>query len=142
MIEIKKFTFSNTILMQKAHKIRHDVFVIGQNCPKELEYENEEDSIHFILFKKKMACATARYRFTKLGVKLERFAVINSERGKNLGKKILLYILNDLKKNKDKKYLHAQIQVVPFYEKFGFKANGEIFEEAGIKHKKMNLISF
>ena len=49
MIEIKKFLFNSTKLMQSAHSIRHNVFVIGQKCPAELEYEFEEESTHFIL---------------------------------------------------------------------------------------------
>ena len=33
MVEIKKFRFEDEELMKKAHKIRYNVFVIGQNCP-------------------------------------------------------------------------------------------------------------
>jgi predicted GNAT family N-acyltransferase len=36
-------------------------------------------------------------------------------------------------------YLHAQVQVVDFYAKFGFEAVGPQFEEAGIQHYKMVL---
>ena len=49
MIEIKKFTFDNSELMKIAHQIRHVVFVIGQNCPEELEWEYEEESTHFLV---------------------------------------------------------------------------------------------
>ena len=49
MIEIKKFTFDNSELMKIAHQIRHIVFVIGQNCPEELEWEYEEESTHFLV---------------------------------------------------------------------------------------------
>jgi predicted GNAT family N-acyltransferase len=36
-------------------------------------------------------------------------------------------------------YLHAQIQVVDFYEKLNFIKEGDLFEEAGIKHYLMRL---
>ena len=49
MVEIKKFRFKDKELMKKAHKIRYEVFVIGQNCPEELEWEFEEESTHFLL---------------------------------------------------------------------------------------------
>ena len=39
MIEIIKFEYPDKDLISKAHKIRHEVFVIGQNCPEELEWE-------------------------------------------------------------------------------------------------------
>ena len=34
-------------------------------------------------------------------------------------------------------FLHAQLQAVPFYEKFGFTCEGEAFDEAGILHVRM-----
>jgi len=82
MIGLKKFTFDNSELMKIAHQIRYKVFVIGQNCPADLEYEFEEESTHFLVFYNKKAVATARHRKTKNGYKLERFAVLKSERGK------------------------------------------------------------
>ena len=139
MIQIKKFTFGNSELMQIAHQIRYKVFVIGQNCPEELEWEFEEESTHFLVFDNKKAVATARHRKTEKGYKLERFAVLASERGKGYGKKVLQAILSDLADFNGLLYMHAQVQVLPFYEKLGFEKEGEIFEEAGIMHYKMVL---
>ena len=141
MIEIKKFTFGNAELMQIAHQIRHKVFVIGQNCPEELEWEFEEESTHFLVFDNKKAVATARHRKTEKGYKLERFAVLASERGKGYGKTVLQAILADLADFNGLLYMHAQVQVLPFYEKLGFEKEGEIFEEAGIMHYKMVLLN-
>ena len=137
MTLIEKFEFSNKKLMQISHKIRYEVFVIGQNCAEELEWENEEESTHFLLIEDGQPVATARHRKTEKGFKLERFAVLEKERGKGYGLKILKAILDDLREHHELKYMHAQIQVVPFYEKVGFKKVGEIFEEAGIMHYKM-----
>ena len=36
-----------------------------------------------------------------------------------------------------KLYLHAQADAIPFYEKHGFIAEGEIFYEADIPHRSM-----
>ena len=83
MIEIKKFSFDNTKLMRSAHNIRHNVFVIGQKC-QQLEYEYEEESTHFLLINNGNPVATARHRKTQKGFKLERFAVIESEKEKDL----------------------------------------------------------
>ena len=141
MVDIKKFTFSDESLMKKAHEIRHEVFVIGQNCPEEMEWEFEEESTHFLIFYNEKAVATARHRKTEKGFKLERFAVLNSERGKGFGNIVLKAILNDLSDYKGEIYMHAQTEVIPFYEKMGFKKSGEEFEEAGIMHFKMKLIN-
>jgi len=139
MVEIKKFSFNNKKLRDEAFKIRHQVFVIGQNCPQDLEYEFEEICTHFLLYKNKKPVSTARYRKTNEGYKLERFAVLKEERKMGYGHMILNEILEDLKNYKGKIYMHAQVDVIQFYEKAGFIKEGEIFEEANIMHYKMYL---
>ena len=96
MISIKKFTFENKALREHAFAIRHKVFVIGQNCPEDLEYEFEEESTHFLLLDNNIPLATARHRKTRKGFKLERFAVLETARGKGYGMQILKAILEDL----------------------------------------------
>ena len=139
MIEIKKFDFKNKKLMSKAHSIRHQVFVIGQNCPAKLEWEFEEESTHFLVLQNNQPVATARHRKTINGYKLERFAVLDNERGKGYGNIVLKAILNDLKDFNGVIYMHAQSEVLPFYQKMGFAKEGNEFEEAGIMHFKMTL---
>ena len=139
MIEIKKFKYRNTELMSIAHNIRYNVFVIGQNCPEEIEWEFEEESTHFLVYDNNEAVATARHRKTEKGYKLERFAVSESNRGKGYGHIVLKAILEDLQDITEMIYMHAQIQVLPFYEKLGFIKKGNVFEEAGIMHYKMVL---
>ncbi len=139
MIKIKKFLFEDDEMMKIAHSIRHEVFVIGQNCPADLEWEYEEESTHFIVFNNKKAVATARHRKTLNGYKLERFAVLKKYRGKGYGHIILKAILDDLLFFKGIIYMHAQTDVIPFYEKMGFIKSGNEFEEAGIMHNKMIL---
>ena len=139
MITIKKFQFKEKNFMEIAHAIRHEVFVIEQKCPVELEWEFEDTSTHFLVYIKQKAIATARHRKTKEGYKLERFAVLSQMRGRGYGHIILNEMLKDLKKSNEKIYMHAQSYVLPFYEKMGFIKEGEEFEEAGIMHFKMCL---
>ena len=139
MIEIKKFQFDNKYLMKIAHNIRYDVFVIGQNCPENIEWEFEEESTHFLVFDNKEAVATARHRETENGYKLERFAVLENKRGNGYGNIVLKAILEDLSNFKESIYMHAQLDVIPFYEKMGFEKEGDLFIEANITHYKMIL---
>ena len=139
MISIKKFQFKDKKLMTIAHAIRYEVFVIGQKCPAHLEWEYEEESTHFLVFKNNKAVATARHRKTSYGYKLERFAVLQKLRGNGYGHIILKAILDDLKEFNGKIYMHAQTKVLPFYNKMGFEKKGNEFEEAGIMHFKMEL---
>ena len=139
MIEIKKVFFSEKQEIEKCFNIRKEVFVKEQKCDPKDEYENEEESTHFLLLDNNEPVATSRYRKTQFGIKMERFAVLGSKRKKGYGLKILNFMIKDLSENKDVKYLHAQVQVVGFYEKVGFKKIGEKFDEVGIMHYKMIL---
>ena len=117
-------------------EIRKKVFVEEQNVPLNIEIEHEEDSKHVICFIDQLAVGTGRWRKTKNGMKLERFAVLTDFRNKGIGKEIVNFILSEISSN-NTIYLHAQEAVVNFYKKLGFKVSGKKFYEADILHSKM-----
>jgi predicted GNAT family N-acyltransferase len=117
--------------------IRHEVFVIGQNCPEELEWENEEESTHYLALLDGEPMGTARWRETEKGIKLERFAVLAVARNKGIGSALVQALTQELGTTGKLLYLHAQLEAAPLYAKFGFKPKGENFWEAGIEHVKM-----
>ena len=117
-------------------EIRKKVFVEEQNVPLNIEIEHEEDSKHVICFIDQLAVGTGRWRKTKNGIKLERFAVLTDFRNKGIGKEIVNFILSEISSN-NTIYLHAQEAVVNFYKKLGFKVSGKKFYEADILHSKM-----
>jgi predicted GNAT family N-acyltransferase len=135
MIKIEKIT--TPTVQQLAWDIRHEVFVIGQNCPKEIEYEFEEESIHFLAYYNNEAAGTARIRETENGFKLERFAVLEKFRGNGIGSALVAHLLNETVPFGKKIYLHAQLTAAPLYAKHNFKPEGENFWEADIEHVKM-----
>lgn len=123
--------------LEKAFAIRKKVFVEEQDCPPELEWENEEESIHFLAELNGVPCGACRWRKTDKGYKLERFAVLKEFRGKRIGQALVAAALDDLPANANYIYLNAQIHALPLYARFGFIAEGEQFDEAGIPHMKM-----
>lgn len=130
--------------LEKAFSIRKTVFVEEQKVSETDEYDSHEDeSHHFLAISGDTPCATARWRFTEKGVKLERFAVLKDFRNKKIGNEILKNVLEDIARMPETsahtRYLHAQLAAVPFYEKEGFKKVGEMFEECNIQHFKMVL---
>lgn len=137
IISIQKFDSNNIVYFGQAVDIRKKVFVEEQGVDPNLEYDQEENAVHFLLLEDNLPIACARYRYTNKGIKFERFAVLKSKRGLNYGSLILTFMLNSLKTSKEIIYLHAQIQVVSFYEKYGFRAIGSSFFEAGIEHLEM-----
>ena len=126
-----------------AHAIRTRVFVEEQKVPAEAEIDEYElNSRHFLaLDEKQNPCDTARWRFTNKGIKLERFAVDKIFRGKGVGSELLRQVLDDISSFPESKdlliYLHAQLDAIPLYAKFGFKKIGNMFEECNIKHYEM-----
>jgi predicted GNAT family N-acyltransferase len=123
--------------LENVFAIRREVFVGEQNCPPELEWEHEEESNHFLATVDGVPAGASRWRKTDKGYKLERFAVLKSFRGKGVGQALVQAVLNDLPPEVDYIYLHAQVDAVTLYERFGFVKTGPEFEEAGIRHYKM-----
>lgn len=123
--------------LEKAFAIRKTVFVEEQNCPPELEWEHEEESIHFLALINGEPCGACRWRKTDKGYKLERFAVLKEHRGKRIGQALVAAALSDLPDDAGYIYLNAQLEAMHIYSRFGFIAEGEQFEEAGIQHLKM-----
>jgi predicted GNAT family N-acyltransferase len=136
-IEVKNV--SDSKLLDEIFRIRTIVFVEEQNCPPELEWENEDVSHHFLASYFGQPAGACRWRATEKGFKLERFAVLPSFRGKGIAQKMIATILNDLPIDANYIYLHAQLDAMPLYKKFSFVAEGDQFEEAGIQHFKMVL---
>lgn len=137
MVTVVPVTDRETLAI--AHQIRHEVFVVEQNCPPEIEYEYEEESHHFLAWVGTSPAGTARWRNASSGIKLERFAVLLEFRSLGVGKLLLQAVVNDCPRIGNKVYLHAQMTAIGFYEKYGFIAEGDTFWEAGIEHVKMYL---
>lgn len=117
--------------------MREAVFVREHNVPADMEYGNEEQSIHYLLFDGGEVRATGRWRRTEQGIKLERFVVPAPYRSRGYGTMILQRILQEVLHDHSEVYLHAQKGAVDYYRKSGFRVKGAAFEEAGLIHYKM-----
>ncbi len=134
-IEVNKVTTED--VLEKVFNIRRIVFVDEQNCPPELEWENEDVSTHFLASIDGEPVGACRWRKTDAGYKLERFAVLQAYRGRKVGQALVAAALADLPGDAKYIYLNAQLDAMGLYAKFGFVAEGPQFEEAGIQHFKM-----
>lgn len=128
---------------KQAYAIRQKVFIEEQGVPQELELD-EFDSIswHALAFWRDQCIGTGRLVAVDQNAgQIGRMAVLADFRGQGLGKAILIKLI-DLAANQGMSTLtlHAQVNAIPFYEKFGFMAQGSIYEEAGIPHRNMILI--
>lgn len=136
---IKVFKVYTEQEFQAIYAIRKQVFILEQQCPPELEFENEDVSHHFLALINNTPAGTCRWRRTENGVKCERFAVLKQYRSLSVGSHLLEKLLSDIPADENYIYLHAQVQAMGLYKKFGFLPEGNLFEEAGIDHYKMVL---
>jgi len=143
-------------LAAHALPVRLRVFVQEQQVPVEMEVDEWDAwALHAVVFGEEgSALATGRLVSKKSGGdfkptlsdtakslgRIGRVAVLASHRGQGLGvlvMKTLIQAANDQRLSR--LTLHAQQQATPFYETFGFRVVGEVFEEAGIPHVEMWL---
>ena len=125
--------------LKSVFAVRKKVFVEEQAVSEEEEYDAfETSSTHLIASIDKNIVGTCRFRNTNKGIKLERFAVLKEYRNNGVGVALVKETLSQVDISQHV-YLHAQVQVVDFYAKYGFVKTGDLFEEAGIKHFKMVL---
>ena len=136
MIRVKKIETDQEL--QEAFKIREIVFIDQQECPPEEEFDGlDEESIHFIAYITGEPVGTSRYRTTDKGVKLERFAVLKEHRGKGVGKRLVQTAIVQIAATFEAGtllYMHAQLDAMPLYARYGFEKVGDKFVEAGIEH--------
>ena len=118
--------------------IRKSVFIDEQHVPKELEWDGHDaDCIHFLASVNSLPVATAR--LTPQG-QIGRMAVLREFRGKGIGSRLLAAVIDHARQaGYQQVFLHAQVNVIEFYQKHGFSTEGDIFLDAGIAHQTMRL---
>lgn len=123
---------------EKSHlrHIRTTVFVEEQNVPEELEWDEHDDScVHVLGRFGNEIVATGRLLETG---QIGRMAVLKNYRKKGVGSKMLEEILSIASSMKFKSvFLNSQLDAIGFYNRFGFKEEGGVFDDAGIPHKRM-----
>jgi predicted GNAT family N-acyltransferase len=127
--------------LKRAFAIRLRVFVKEQGVPREIELDSDDErALHLLAYFGERAVGTARVVVEREAAKIGRMAVLKSRRGKGVGSKLLKRAIKVAQEKGAKRiFLHAQVPVVGFYEKLGFRCTGRVFMEAGIPHRKMVL---
>jgi predicted GNAT family N-acyltransferase len=125
-------------------ELRRIVFIDEQGVSEEEELDaHDNDSDHYLLECENIPAGAARVRYmADHTAKIERVAILLKFRNRGLGKKLMFFILEDIK-NSGKAHsavLGAQTHAIPFYEALGFEIYSEEYLDAGIPHKDMKLV--
>jgi len=126
-----------TAMRAGAEPVRHAVFVEEQKVPPEIELDDFDPvSLHALAF-------DGAGRLLGTGRLLPdghvgRMAVLRQARGTGVGSALLAALLQAARARGDREVaLSAQTHAIPFYERFGFVAEGEEYDDAGIPHRRM-----
>ena len=119
-------------------ELRRRVFIEEQGVPVELEWDGLDETARHVLVRQEgqaVGCA----RLLPNG-KIGRMAILPSWRGRGIGHSMLHVILQHLRaEGIPEARLSAQTHAIPFYEKCGFKVCSEVYDDAGIPHRDMQL---
>jgi predicted GNAT family N-acyltransferase len=126
----------------EAYAIRKCVFIEEQGVPEEMELDEFDPlAMHALAYLDSQAIGTARLVTMPGNIgRIGRMAVLATYRRGGIGTQLLHALLQQAaSQNIVKIELHAQLSAIPFYEQFGFIAQGDIYDEAGIAHRDMIL---
>ena len=119
--------------------IRRQVFVIEQNVPEDLEWDGIDPQCLHVVARDFDGRPIGTGRLLPDG-HIGRMAVLALWRGKGVGGAMLQALTSMARRaNHGEVVLNAQSYVMSFYERYGFRRQGEEFMEAGIPHHSMRL---
>lgn len=138
--------------MAAVFAVRHEVFVLGQDVPAELERDElDATAEHAVAYAGTTLIGTGRLLDGSTDedgrlvpgtsgqvATVGRMAVVAAARGTGVGRQLLdLLVARAGERGFGCVELHAQVHARGFYERAGFAPYGEIYIEAGIEHVGM-----
>lgn len=122
--------------MPAVFALRHEVFVLGQGVPEDLE-RDELDAVsdHAVAVRDDEVVGTGR--LLPEGT-IGRMAVAADVRGQGIGAAVLA-VLEERARERGLTAveLHAQVHAVGFYDRYGYLPVSGVYLEAGIEHQSM-----
>lgn len=119
--------------------LRTQIFIDEQHVPAELEIDGKDpDCLHVkAIGSSGELIGTARLLPDHY---IGRMCVLKQYRHNGVGGAMLAFLINHARQHEIQCLkLNAQVSALPFYQRYGFEPDSEIFMEAGIMHKHMTL---
>ena len=138
--------------MDQAWALRRRVFIEEQQVPEAIEMDADDARAFHVLAldgdrqNSRRASQTPPPPAVGCGrmvphddyVKIGRMAVLRERRGEGIGRHILEFLMDAARRQGFRKaVLHAQLHAEGFYLRCGYLPDGDVFEEAGIPHRRM-----
>lgn len=126
-------------LCNAAFALRREVFVWEQKVPEEEEHDADDmTATHFVAVLEGEVVGTLRMIDKPEHLKIGRVAVRSLFRGRGIARLMMLAAMEHGRaQGQDRFYLTAQTDKIGMYEKLGFVAFGEEFQDGGMPHLAM-----
>lgn len=138
---MKEYFGASPELQAAAFYLRYQIFVLEQNILPELEFDKLDtpDRQYLVLFDEQQPVATVRYqKLDEQTLNPDRLCVHADYRVHQLGTRLLDYIeKRAIQEGCRSSILSAVVPAKAFYEKQGYHAISDIFEEDGVLCIKM-----
>lgn len=143
MKELKCSIASTPEEINDIFDLRFEVFVKEQGVPSDLELDElDKTAIQVSARLDGLMIGCGRICLTEDHAHIGRVAVKKEFRAQGIGKKLMEKLIAICQeKGFYHVILHSQIQAIPFYQSLGFVSQGDIFLDAGIEHREMELAS-
>lgn len=135
-------------LQTDAATVRRTVFVKEQGIDESEEWDDDDARSHHVVLRSKAGLVIGTGRLIppagevapntdQIG-KIGRMAVIKSCRSNGLGQRLLTALLDEAKRRQMTHIrISAQVAAKALYERAGFVAEGDVYDEVGIPHQAM-----
>ena len=131
---------SYSVDFDELHYLRRSVFVIEQQIPEDLEFDELDPQCYHYIVRDTQCHPIGTARLTAEG-KIGRMAVLSEWRKQGVGASLLQALIEKARSlGLTKVTAHAQVSALSFYEKHGFTRQGEVFIEAGIPHQAVQYL--
>ena len=122
-----------------ALALRRDVFVGEQHVPADEEFDSYDlTATHVVALDEGDVVGALRILYLPEHVKIGRVVVGRHARGRGIARRMMEFAMQLARSRGETKfYLTAQTDKVGLYEKLGFVAFGEQFQDGGMPHLAM-----
>lgn len=119
--------------------IRRQVFIEEQGVPEARERDGRDADCWHVLARDGAGRAIGCGRLSP-DHKIGRMAVLPANRSSGVGLALLRELLGRARSQGWQEVaLSAQVSAIGFYERAGFQAHGEVFDDAGLPHRAMSI---
>jgi predicted GNAT family N-acyltransferase len=136
--------------MEDALSVRRAVFIEEQGVPEAEEIDTYDGdpgqatgAVHVVAYLDEQPLATGRLLLDALpgeNAHIGRVAVLRQHRRRGLGRTVTLALHREAqRRGYGAVTVAAQLRAMPFYERLGYRAYGDVFLDAGIEHRLMDL---